>query len=94
MLAEDLDFPTMPPALQAVITIGRPSGMGDEEIVLAQDDLAAAVADLETLHNAVEVFRAGGRGSDRGYQFLTVFGHCVKPAYVRAVRLRIVYPTV
>lgn len=80
------------PTIEAVITVARFERF-PEEIIKPVTDLARAVSDLETLHNAVEVYRAGGRGSDRGYQLLEVFGHCVKPAYVLGASLRISYPT-
>lgn len=82
------------PAMEAVITIARPGINADasEDIVRPITDLAPAVADLEKLHNAVETHRAGGPGSSRGYQFLDVFDHYVKPAYVLGAALRIAYP--
>ncbi len=79
--------------VEAVVSIAYAGGSRIEDQVLVCGDLATAVSDLETLNNAVEVFLAGGRGSDRGHQFLTVFNHCFKPAYVRGASLRITYPT-
>lgn len=80
------------PVIEAVLTISYAGGAKSEDIIRPVGDLQAAIADLETLNNAIEVYRAGGRGSDRGLQFLTVFGHCVKPAFVLAAALRLTYP--
>jgi hypothetical protein len=79
--------------VEAIISIAYGGLSRVEDRVLPCNDLTGAIADLETLNNAVEIYQAGGRGSDRGHQFLTVFNHCIKPAYVRGASLRITYPT-
>lgn len=85
-------FDRLPPIrYEAVLTIAYAGGAKSEDLVLPFDDLLKGIADLEMLHNAIEVYRAGGPGSDRAHQFHTVFGHCVKPAHVLAAALRIRY---
>lgn len=78
--------------IEAVVEVLYAGGSKSEEIAYRCADLGQAVSDLETLHNAVRVFQEGGRGSDRGYQFLEIFGAWIKPAYVRGAGLRITYP--
>ncbi len=79
--------------IEAVVTIARYDG-DTEEHVYQCGQLSEAVSDLEKLHNEVLTYRDGGRGSDRGYQFCTVFGAGIKPAYVLEARVRVVYPAI
>lgn len=78
------------PFIEVVVTIAH-ARLGSEELIYRPPGtLAEIVSDVEKLHNAMELVLTG-LDNGRGYQFLTVFGAGIKPAYVEKVELRLVY---
>jgi hypothetical protein len=77
------------PFIEVVVTIAHVR-LGSEELVYRPPGtLAEIVSDVEKLHTAMGLVLVDRDG--RGYQFLTVFGAGIKPAYVEKVELRVVY---